>query len=149
MKLIHIMSKDAQRELHCPRIHINIGKYCYDSCGIYECPLKKFTYPDAINKFLNWLYRKNILSVSKVSGRFSGTKYCVHSLDTVKTCDNCIYADGYDDDCNGLCSNENYANMSPGELRRDIDNGMWYHCRYWEPNSEYTSKRSYDGGCIW
>lgn len=137
---IHIFDKKFCKDMGIPRLSIKIGHYCHDSCGHYDCRKKRLCYPKLLYKVTILLFRLKIVSITPDHGKYSGTKYCPHELETVKDCNNCLYHAGYDEDSNGLCSNENYMNMSIDEINNAIDNGF-IRCRYWEPNESYKPKQ--------
>ena len=141
---VFMVSKEARKTpmfKTTPTIHIYIGKYCFDQCDYgcttkSKCKLGRSGYGKILDHIVYWLWRHRIIGIMKESGKYSGTKHCPLKLDVIHTCDNCKFDGGYDMDCNGLCTNKNYHNMSAEDMKEDWANGLNNICRYWEPGDQ-------------
>ena len=134
-----------QLEFKPPRLHIQIGHNCCEPCEHNlkgDCKLCNPHWGRLIETIVNWLWKCRIVAISKEYGRFSGTKYCPSKLDVIRTCYNCAHQDGVDDNCDGICGNEDYYNMTTEQLQEDMDNGLHHLCRYWKPSPH--DKRLHD-----
>lgn len=143
---IHLFPKEIRNDPlmnSSPRLCLFIGRYCYESCYGRECKLKKHNYSKVIVRLTSLLYKYGIVLITKDPGQYSGTKYCPHKLDTIKKCDNCKFAAGYDENYKGLCSSKDHRNMTPEEHREDMDNDemVFNRCRFWEPGRNYPGPK--------
>lgn len=113
-------------------------------------------------KFHNWSvsvhrffeYRLHIklphlLYICKKDAHLSGTTKCPFNKPRRYTCSHCKFQGGYDEDFNGLCSNEEYIRLNKeGRSKEHNVEGQSY-CKFFEKD-EWADKYDKDTGeTIW
>ena len=140
-------------------ITITHGYYCLDSS---YCDCRNKCKHSRGFKFHNWSvnvrrffqYRlhiklPHILYIGKKDAWLSGTTKCPFNKPRRYTCNHCKFQGGYDEDLNGLCSNEEYIRLNKeGRSMEHYVEGQSY-CKFFEKD-EWADKYDKDTGeTIW
>lgn len=141
------------------QITITHGYNCIDvfncDCG-YKCKYRSnynfHNWRVRVHRFFE--YRLHIklpyfLYISRESARLSGTTKCPFKIPRKYTCSDCKYHDGYDEDLNGLCNNEEYISLNKeGRAMEHYIEGE-EHCKFFDKNEWADKYDKNTGEIIW